>query len=75
MWLFKSDAERLWFDVNVALLSMASDIETAKEEGVKEVRGPVINRRQARIVGDAAKRQVDEMERGEDGAWSVSQTN
>lgn len=69
--LFKSDAERLWFDVNVALLSVAHDMETAREESVKEVRGSVTNRRQARAVAELARRQVDEMERGEDGAWSV----
>lgn len=69
--LFKGDAERLWFDVNVALLSMAHDMETAREESIKEVRGPVTNRRQARVAAEIAKRQVEEMERDAEGMWSV----
>ena len=69
--LFRSDAERLWFDVNVALLSMANDIEAAKNEQEKELGGPIVSRRQARIAAEIAKRQVEEMERDAEGAWSV----
>ena len=69
--LFRSDAERLWFDVNVALLSMASDIETARGERQKELGGPIANRRQARVAAEIAKRQVEEMERDAEGIWSV----
>ena len=73
--LFKSDAERLWFDVNVALLSMANDMETAKEERQKELNGPISSRRQARIAAEMAKRNVEEMERDAEGTWGAKQTN
>ena len=69
--LFKSDAERLWFDVNVALLSMANDIEKMKSEQEKELGGPITSRRQARIAAELAKRQVEEMERDAQGTWSI----
>lgn len=69
--LFKSDAERLWFDMNVALLSIANDIEAAKSEQQKELGGPISSRRQARIAAEIAKRQVEEMERDAEGTWSV----
>ena len=69
--LFNSDAERLWFDVNVALTSMANDMETAKQEREKELNGPITSRRQAKVVAEIAKRQVEEMERGADGTWGM----
>jgi len=73
--LFKTDAERLWFDTNIALLSMANDIEKTKREQEKELSGPITSRRQARIAAEIAKRQVEEMERDAEGSWSVRSTN
>ena len=72
MLLFKSDAERLWFDVNVALLSMANDIEKAKGDQEKELSGPITSRRQARVAAEIAKRQIEEMERNAEGTWQVN---
>mgnify|MGYP001564063967 CR=1 FL=1 len=69
--LFKSDAERLWFDTNVALLSMANDIEAARGEHQKDLSGPISTRRQARMAAEIAKRQVEEMERDAQGTWSI----
>ena len=73
--IFKSDAERLWFDTNVALLSMANDMETARGDQEKELGGPITSRRQARIAAEIAKRRVEEMERDAEGSWSVRSTN
>lgn len=70
--LFRSDAERLWFDVNTALLSMANDMEATKREQEKGLNGPIASRRQARVAAEIAKRQVEEMERNAEGVWQVN---
>ena len=57
--------------MNVALLSMANDIEAARDEQTKELGGPISNRRQARIAAEIAKRNVEEMERDAEGIWSA----
>ena len=57
--------------MNVALLSMANDMEAARSEQQKELGGPISSRRQARVAAEIAKRQVEEMERDEAGTWSV----
>ena len=59
--VFRSDMERLWFDVNVALRGMMAEMKAVKE---REVHGPITSRSQAEAVAETARRQVEEMERG-----------
>ena len=59
--IFRTDMERLWFDVNVALRGMMAETQQIKR---REVAGPIRSRGQAEAVAETARRQVEEMERG-----------
>ena len=53
--------------MNVALRGMMA--EMSKER--PEIRGSVRTRRQAQVVAEIAKRDVEEMERGAERTWNV----